>query len=58
MADANEMSQHADIAALDDTVFEAWVDAFTYPSEEAVKGLLRFTVVAGEKRPQFRRFCS
>lgn len=47
MADANETGQHADIAALDDTVFEAWVDAFTYPSDEAVKGLLRFTAKNG-----------
>ena len=43
MADANETEQDADIAGLDDAVFEAWVDAFTYPSDEAVTGLLRFT---------------
>jgi hypothetical protein len=57
-----ENGPDADISALDDRVFEAWVDAFTYPSDEAVKGLLRLTAkneavivaesvrIAGKKR--------
>jgi hypothetical protein len=41
MAGPTENESDADISALDDKVFEAWVDAFMYPSDEAVEGLLR-----------------
>lgn len=63
---AGENEGEPDISALDDKVFEAWIDAFMYPSDEAVKGLLRMTKkndiatvaeairIAGKKRRELR----
>ncbi|MDQ6700971.1 MAG: hypothetical protein M3Z36_12395 [Acidobacteriota bacterium] len=62
MPDANENKAAADISALDNQIFEAWIDSFTYPSDEAVEGLLRLAAkndvstvveavrIAGKKR--------